>query len=231
MKLSTLLFREKTQAVVKQTVTFNAPGTYYPPYGKTAFLLQGQGQPGNYSSGGNYAGTNPPSGGNYAGTNAGSGGNIAGYNTNYGNYAGVNGGVTTTYYDSAVPGSYSTSTIYGSDVNCPSSYSTTVGNTYYNASFFCTPYYNPTIPGNPNYNPYVPGNDYYNPYVPGNAYYNPYVPGNAGSNYNVLGVPLPGGAADSAAQVVGYVPVTIDYTTSGISVSCPPGGYVKIQNL
>ena len=213
MKLSRLLFREKTQAVVKQTVTFNAPGTYYPPYGKTAFLLQGQGQPGNASSGGNIAGYNA------------SGGNIAGYNASGGNYAGERVYQTAYYYDSGNGANQGGGIIFNSP-SCPSGYSTNSnlpsGNfATYAVVYSCTPYYNPYNPGNPNYNAYNPGNPNYNTYYPGNT----------GPSYNVLGVNLPGGAADSAAQVVGYVPVTIDYTTSGISISCPPGGYVKIQNL
>jgi hypothetical protein len=274
MKLSSRLFREKTQAVTLQTITFNASGTYYPPYGKTSFLLQGQGQPGNATTGGTYANTNPGSGGNanynpYVAGNANYNPVVAGNanynpvvagNANYnpvvpGNYAGVNGGVNQSYIDNAVPGSYTSSTTYGSAANCPSSYSTSSGNQYYSATYFCTPYYNPSTGGNyANTNPPTGGNyantnastggNYantnagsggnvagYNTYYPGNANYNTVVPGNSGSPSSVLGVSLPGGAADTAAPIIGYVPVSIDYTTSGISITCPPGGYVKIQNL
>ena len=77
----------------------------------------------------------------------------------------------------------------------------------------------------------VPGNANYNPVVPGTSNYNTVVPGNAGASNSVLGVSLPGGAVGSAAPVIGYVPVSIDYTAAGISITCPTGGYVKIQNL
>jgi len=76
-------------------------------------------------------------------------------------------------------------------------------------------YANPT-----NYNPTSPGNT-----VPGNT-----IPGNAGPSYVVLGVPLPGGAGASNAPVVGPVAVSVDYSTVGISISVPPGGYVSLIN-
>lgn len=308
MSLAKKILREATLSTVYQTVTFNAPGIYYPPYGRSAFLLQGQGQPGNYASGGNYANTNPGtpgnyaytnpgSGGNYAGTNPGSGGNYAGTNPgtpgNYagtnpgsgGNYAGTNPGTPGNYAGSNpyTPGNVLMGTLYqyytpylvdayntypGSDFG-NYSYSTvdvpgyvhtliyatyynpgTPGNAYYNPYTPGNDYYNPYYPGNPYYNPYTPGNDYYNPYYPGNAYYNPYIPGNpnynpyvpGNPNYNpyypgnpsnpntVLGVTLPGGAADSSAPVIGYVPVTVTFTNAGTPISVPTGGYVKIQN-
>ena len=124
---------------------------------------------------------------------------------------------------------------------------TTPGNPIYN------PYspgfsYNVDVPGNPIYNPYspgfsynvdVPGNPIYNPYspasyneitVPGNPNFNPITPGNAGTNYAVLGVPLPGGASDTSAPVVGFSAITVAYSTSGVPISVPPGGYVAVQN-
>jgi len=111
--------------------------------------------------------------------------------------------------------------------------------------------YNPTTPGfytsNPNYNSYVPafsytttvpGNPNYNPVVPasgGNVSgtntvnQNVLVPGNAASSTNVLGVSLPGGAADSTAPVVGPTTISIDYTNAGTPISVPPGGYVTVN--
>lgn len=204
MTVSKAFFLEQTNVTTKTTTTFNSPGVYQPPYGKTVYLLQGQGQPGNASSGGNYAGTNPATGGNYAGTNPGSGGNYAGTNPstggNYagtnpstgGNYAGTNpptggnyaGTNPTTYtiyqianYDGYDAGTNAVGTGYGP---LPSPFSS--GGTYFSyANSAPNPgnvYYNPTVPGNAYYNPTVPGNPYYNPTVPGNPYYNPYYPGN-----------------------------------------------------
>ena len=60
--------------------------------------------------------------------------------------------------------------------------------------------------------------------------YNPTVPGNPGTAGNVLGVYFPGGGSDSAAPVVGATPVSIDYTTGGISISVVPGGYISVIN-
>ena len=226
MRLSSIFFREKTNVAKKETIAFNAPGIYYPPYGKTTFLMQGQGTPGNYSSGGNYAGTNPPSGGNYAGTNPSTPGNA--YWSNYVTL--IQSGATYTYT------SYGTS----SSTPSPTSFYFTYGGGYYFSESYSyisgnppvpgNPYYNPYYPGNPYYNPYYPGNPYYNPYYPGNPYYNPYYTGTASPSNTVLGVTLPGGSADSAAPVVGYVPVTVDFTNAGVPVSVPSGGYVKIQN-
>lgn len=244
MKLSNLLFREKTQAGIKDTVTFNAPGTYYPPYGKTAFLLQGKGQSGNAPVPGNYAGTNPSSQ-VYWYTNSPTQGNQANQNPP------VPASTTT-----PVPGfiylfvySYDWHLSYDSNYSyytfppgnisgyCPPNTYIDTGSEFVYTKYYCLaswqpPYtytYNYTTPGNWNYNT-IPGTDVY--YTqPGNAYYNPTTPGNAGSDYTVLGITLPGGAADTSAPVVGYSPVSIDYSPSGTPISCPPGGYVKIQNV
>lgn len=89
--------------------------------------------------------------------------------------------------------------------------------------------YNPATPGNAIYNPYTPGNAYYNTYFPGNANYNPTIPGNAGSPATILGVYFPGGPAGSTAPVVGDTYVTVPYSSSPISITVPPGGYVTIK--
>jgi hypothetical protein len=123
MRMTTMLFRERSNVTRKETITFSAPGIYYPPYGKTAFLLQGQGVPGNAPSGGNYAGTNPPSGGNLAGTNPSTYGPpyIAYYTPGSPAYAGQPIG----WYSNSYPGS-----------------------NYYNPYQPGTAYYNPATPGN-----------------------------------------------------------------------------------
>jgi len=55
---SQTLFEEKTNVGVQATTTFNAPGNYLAPYGKTTVYISGKGSPGNYASGGNVAGSN-----------------------------------------------------------------------------------------------------------------------------------------------------------------------------
>lgn len=55
MKLSGLIFREKTNVGKKQSITFNAPGNYLAPYGKTTVRIGGQGAAGQAPSGGNLA--------------------------------------------------------------------------------------------------------------------------------------------------------------------------------
>lgn len=59
MKFSSRLYREMTNVPLRTSTTFNAPGTYYPPYGKTVFTIAGRGTPGNASVPGNQV-SNPP---------------------------------------------------------------------------------------------------------------------------------------------------------------------------
>jgi hypothetical protein len=367
MKLAGLLQRERSAVAVVGTTTFNAPGIYYPPYGKSVFLLSGKGTPGNatvpgnisgsntysystyvpasggnvaayypatggnvsgdnsysYStyvpaSGGNYAGEtygganyggqNPASGGNYAGTNPATGGNYANtnppvpitstatvnYGSNFVQHYRYDYSYQTYYYNSsfnyytsyADPSGYASGTFPGSNPNLynpcsdfvsyynvkistatntvtngynpgTANYNPVVpGNPYYNPYYPATPYYvpynvpyynpytpaytyNTYVPGNPNYNTYYPAYSNYNTYypaytynttVPGNPNYNPTVPGNTGTTYNVLGITLPGGPSDTSAPVIGYSIISVDYTTAGVPISVPPGGYVAIQN-
>jgi hypothetical protein len=90
-KLSLSLRKEPTGEGVTTETTFNSPGVYIPPYGKTKVLVGGKGASGNLTVPGTYAGTNPTTGGNYAGTYAPTGGNYAGMNPSTGgNYAGAN---------------------------------------------------------------------------------------------------------------------------------------------
>ena len=283
MPLSKNLRRERSIAITVGTTTFNAPGIYYPPYGKSVFELSGRGTPGNATvpgnadggnnstlyyyyqpaSGGNYAGTNPAVPGNYVSTNPTVPGNSATNPSTPGNQVKVlNSTAITFVYDNTGYYPYTTWTynfdvpldfaVYG-DINLsPYSNAGNSGNsyvevyynfsysgTYYNSSTPGNPYTNPATPGNANYNPATPAADYYNPYVPastpaayntGNPNYNPTVPGTAGSNYTVLGVPLPGGAVASSAPVIGYSAVQVSYVNAGVPISVPPGGYVVIRN-
>jgi hypothetical protein len=231
MKISGLLRREKTRAIVKETVTFNAPGTYYPPYGKSNFRLQGRSSPGNPTT------YNPTVPGNTVPGNYSSGGNqvtVPGYFVTsffyfqyvYQIFTGWSGypfGFIQYYYFQTSP--YSAYGVFGyniwgyGDTWTYYDYWTGGGYTQQVPVGYSVPtfyYTNPTY-----YNP-----TYYNPTVPGNT-----IPGNQGSSYTVLGVPLPGGISDSSAPVVGPVPVDVDYSTAGISISVPPGGYVSIINV
>ena len=228
MKLGSLLLRELTNVTTAGTQTFNSPGTYYPPYGKTTLKLSGRGEPGNPNSGGNFASNNPATPGNYAGTNPTTPGNTdATYNyvTLYvfitfspdGNspYPGSSGGHTV---DAQWTSGYCP---FGFFIPCH-------GHAVVN--------YYPRSPHGPVFrgyttNPASPGNAYYNPSTPGNANYNPFVPGNTGPSNTVLGISLPGGSAASPASTVNATPVSISYTNAGVSITVPTGGYVAIQNL
>lgn len=64
--------------------------------------------------------------------------------------------------------------------------------------------------------------------TPGNEIFS-FVPGNPGTPANVLGVTLPGGPGDDVAPVVPYTPVVIP--TTGVSITVPPGGFVRIRSL
>lgn len=55
MTLAGRLFRERTATRVDDDLTFNAPGTYFPQYGKGVFRVGGRGASGT---------SNPPTGGN-----------------------------------------------------------------------------------------------------------------------------------------------------------------------
>lgn len=215
MKLSKQLRLEKTNVGIKANTTFNAPGNYVPPYGKTKVRIGGRGQSGNYSSGGNYAGEYY-AGEAYAGTNP---------STNA--YAGTNpstpGNVVGTLYQWFDNDSYTSYSEYqGFDAsNIPPSTSGA-----YHAEYGA--YYNAGTPGNAYYSQ-VPGNAYYTPYYA--AYYNTYYPGYAATPVNIGGVVFPGGSADSIAPVVPASTTTLAYSPTGFSVVVPAGGYVTIDNI
>jgi hypothetical protein len=242
MKASKALKLEKTNVANKATVSFNSPGNYVAPYGKTVVRVSGRGASGNATTGGNYAGesyvsTNPTTGGNYAGesywyTNPATPGNTTPGNT-------VPGTCVATLYQYFTANNYTTYDEYpgpcsplGTSGCSPwppgGDYCIVYGN-YSNPSSSNPPTTNPTVPGNdvytPYYNPTVPGNDNYTPY------YNPTVPGNSGAPANIAGVPFPGGAADSVAPTVPPTATTLSYSPSGFSVTVPSGGYVNLDNI
>ena len=287
MKLAGLLRRERTTVTTVGTTTFNAPGIYYPPYGKTVIQLSGRGSPGNLTVSGTYAGYNyyeymtyvPASGGsysgdnsynygtyvsavpsNYAGTNPSTPGNATGviqwvayrtdmfqnsyFGTPYSYYFwssyylsgyGADYSLPSTTYNLPAQQSYAPDYYYNTAIYTSYSYSqsfynpATPGNAYYNPYSAAYTYYT-YVGGNPNYNPYYPAYNYYTG-VPGNPNYNPTVAGTTAPSYNVVGVSLPGGLADSAAPVIGFSTVSINYTNAGTPISVPPGGYVSIKNI
>lgn len=213
MKSSSGLWRSKTDVGVKTSTTFNAPGVYVAPYGKTVVRIGGRGGTGNSPTGGNYAGED------YAGTNDPAYGGV-----NPPDYGGI-GPPTghTTWYQTFPGGDYYSDNPYLYGQNPSSGYYAPNDNYWTNSySVYYTPgepYYNP---GNPYYNP---GTDYYTPY------YNPYVPGNAYPPANIGGVTFPGGSASSLAPVVGMTSTAISYAPAGLSISVPPGGYITVDNI
>jgi len=100
MSLAFLLLKDKSNSIVTSSQTFNAPGNFIPPYGKTIFQITARGTPGNASfyyntpvdaSGGNVAAYYPASGGEVTGSNtfyyntpvAAQNPSVAGYNYEY----------------------------------------------------------------------------------------------------------------------------------------------------
>ena len=243
MKISGLLRRERTNAVVKETVTFNAPGTYYPPYGKSNFTVTGQAGTGNPTSPGNTIPGNTIPGNAVPGNPVpgtpypASGGNVAYYTTStvylYHDYWGG------TYPGRGGYNSYSFTDFrgYGGITFPPWAQQAPDGSWGYWYMGYDGPYGSQQQTSAVN-NPYYPAGtnpSYTNPttFNPTNTNpttYNPTVPGNPGTAGNVLGVYFPGGGSDSAAPVVGATPVSIDYTTGGISISVVPGGYISVIN-
>jgi hypothetical protein len=243
MKISGLLRRERTNAVVKETVTFNAPGTYYPPYGKSNFTVTGQAGTGNPTSPGNTIPGNTIPGNAVPGNPVpgtpypASGGNVAYYTTStvylYHDYWGG------TYPGRGGFNSYSFTDFrgYGGITFPPWAQQAPDGSWGYWYMGYDGPYGSQQQTSAVN-NPYYPAGtnpSYTNPttFNPTNTNpttYNPTVPGNPGTAGNVLGVYFPGGGSDSAAPVVGATPVSIDYTTGGISISVVPGGYISVIN-
>lgn len=242
MKISGLLRRERTRAIVKETVTFNAPGTYYPPYGKTDFTLTGRAGSGNPTSPGNYvAGNAIP--GNFVAGNFVAGNFYAAYGGTVAFYTGQTLYLYHDYWGGTYPGrggfnTYSYNPFQGfGGITMPAWYQDGSGfsgywymgyDGPYGSSFVQTPVYNPYYPAGTN--PATSNPAYTNPTNYNPTTYNPTVPGNPGTAGNLLGVYFPGGGSDSAAPVVGATPVSIDYTTAGISISVVPGGYISVIN-
>ena len=222
--------------------------------------VPGNSVPGNAVPG-NYAGANPGSPGNVAGNNpatlAGHNYGTWMYVGMYMNtYSGSPPGLSPSYFTipgvgSGPPGGAQhtgtgpnpTSHFAASPPADPSFYGQ---NIQQNGNFGTTNYNgNPNFsPGNPNYNPYSPGNPNYNPTNHNPTTTNPTttnptttnpttpaVPGNTGPSANIEGVTLPGGPADSPANVVPATSTSIVYTGSNISITVPSGGYVTIQNV
>jgi hypothetical protein len=140
-------------------------------------------------------------------------------------------------YNPATPGNPNYNYFPGTDNYNPATPGTanynpwtpTTTNPYYPASGgTLNPYYPAYSNSNPNTPAFYTSNANYNSFVAAFTYTTT-VPGNAASSTNVLGVSLPGGAADSAAPVIGPTTISIDYTNAGTPISVPPGGYVTIN--
>ena len=219
--------------------------------------VPGNSVPGNAVPG-NYAGANPGSPGNVSGNNPAT---LAGHNygtwmyvsMTVNTYSGSPPGLGPSYFTQqgvsnnaphgvgaqhTYPGPASTSHHAGSPPADPSFYGQNINqHTNYNpAAYNGSPNFSP---GNPNYNPYTPGNPNFNPTNHNPTTTNPTttnpttpaVPGNTGPSANIEGVTLPGGPADSPANVVPATSTSIVYTGSNISITVPTGGYVTIQNV
>ena len=247
MPISNLLFREKTNVPVKNVITFNAPGIYYPPYGKTSFLLQGQGATGTAAvpntvaqyfpaSGGNYAYTNAASGGNYAGTNAASGGNYAGTNaTTGGNYAGTNA-TTPGNPVNIIAGEYRTyqSNAFGlwnpATPNAPAQYAP-AGSMAYSYWTITTSYPKPAVYYYSSNTPagwtqvlfFYVSTVNYNPTIPGTAYYNPTIPGTAYYNPATPGNVVNNPYVAAYSNYNPYVPATNGAPSNILGVTLPGG--------
>jgi hypothetical protein len=230
MPLSKNLRREPSLAIDLKTVTFNAPGVYYPPYGKSVFELSGRGTPGNNTVPSTVSGSNSNNYYYYVPA-------VPSFQNQYWDGFTYNPGFPGgTFYEFRldVYGPYYQGfggNGFAQDVPGPYDMGGGYGITYYAYGYAV---YEPAQPPAPAYNP---GN--FNAYEPaytasatnpGNPNYNTAVSGTAGANSAVLGVPLPGGAADTAAPVIGYSTVQVSYATAGVPISVPPGGYVVIRN-
>ena len=114
MRLSKIFRREKTNVSITKTTTFNAPGEFEVPFGKTVVKVSGRGEssvpftpeiPATYNPTvpGNYANTNPATGSNPE-TNPATGGNYANTNTLVPAYSVTTPTPGTTGYNPIVPG-------------------------------------------------------------------------------------------------------------------------------
>ncbi|MFZ6813535.1 hypothetical protein ACO0K3_03640 [Undibacterium sp. Rencai35W] len=202
MKLGQALLREKTNVGLKASITFNSPGNYIPPFGKTTVRIGGKGGAGNAASGGNVVNPAIPS-------------------SVYGDVLVY----TIANYSTPAPLPLTPPTPNTAYSN--NSYSTANTGTY-NAASQPSPYNT----GSPSPNSYTTSTAYYvNVYTPSTpANYNPYFPANTGAGTNVGGVAIPGGIG-GPATVVPQTTTSIAYSPSGITVTVPAGGYVTIDNI
>ena len=219
MAIGKNLFKEKTNVGVKASTTFNAPGNYKAPYGKTVVKVGGRGATGNPGNPGNPSNPGNYTPGNYVPGNP----TTYVYNTTtFGPKVWGFGGGSNPFSQSFVTapgpaprGGSGQNTYYGQSYSYSSTYAT-----YYNAGAFSNP--GSFTPGNP-------GNA-------GNA-------GTAGANATIGGVYFPGGAAGNAgpagspggaggtAPTVSPATTTIEYSEAGFTVTVPSGGYVDLNNL
>lgn len=203
MKMSGLILREKTNVGKKQSITFNSPGNYVAPYGKTTVRIGGQGAAGTPPSGGNLASPAIPT-------------SVYGASTIIG---------TTRFTTPATPPLPPNTP---NDFYAPNQTTTSNFGGYYVA--VNQPAY--VANGNFGPNGYSLEIVWYSIvyYYGQPANYNPYVPGNTAPNTNIGGVYFPGGVEGGAA-IVPQTPTTIAYSPSGFTVTVPSGGYITIDNI
>lgn len=202
MKISSLLLREKTNVGRKTSITFNAPGNYVAPYGKTTVRIGGRGERGYAPSGGNVASPAVPA-------------------SAYGN------GIffETYHYNSPQSPPFPPNT-------ANSSYGANFAIGSYSFTYNSTTHPSPQSTGSNAPGGYLVDYLYsavsFTPAQP--ATYNPYYPGSHGSPRNIGGVIFPGGN-NSLAPVIAQTTTTLAYSPSGLTVTVPTGGYITIDNV
>lgn len=228
MAIGKNLLKEKTNVGVRATTTFNAPGNYKAPYGKSVVTIGGRGASGNAGNPGNPGNPNNPGShtpGNFAP------GPATYYRYMVYNYSGARFSNPRTCYGS-----------FGGHANPygPRTYylfSPYTGQHAHNIITYSVDYSpNTTNPGS-----FTPGN----PGTAGNAggagsagsdatiggiYFAAGAGGNAG-NAGSIGSPGGSGGAGATGTVVSPTTTTIEYSEAGISITVPSGGYVDISNL
>ena len=224
MPLSKNLRKERSQAIDLNTITFNAPGVYYPPYGKAAFQIDGRGSPGNPSS--YYTAPAPPNA-NYNPVTPGTNGTTVGARQQtYVYYTKDVYQPPAVYYDQ-----YNTFPVSWNDPYTKVGWAAPDPISGYNQQFDA-PFNRFRV--TESVFTYSEVGDYVNAAIPGNIvsynteYQNVLLPGNSSPATNILGITFPGGNGDSQAPVIGRATVPVDYTNAGTPISVPPGGYVKI---
>lgn len=226
MAIGKNLLKEKTNVGVKASVTFNAPGNYVAPYGKTVVRIGGRGASGNAGNPGNPGNNTVPGNfvpGNYV---PGPGIRQITITNTYSPASGFSKPFSTTYPCCSTQPFYQFNGLncYGQQwwqtVNASINYSL--------CSFTNPPSTNPTVPGTAG-NIGSAGNAGSNATIGGISF-----PAGSGGNAGAAGnIGSPGGAGGPAgtAPTVSPTATVLEYNPSGFSVTVPAGGYVDIDNI